>query len=182
MSEQTTAPGTSERGSALTPVSEQRPRRWEPANLIEEMQTDLARLLEMGPFGAFPFGRSLRRMPQLPAVGMPRVDVFEREGNLVVKAELPGVKKEDIDLEIEGGDLVLRAERREEREVNEENWYRMERSYGQLYRRLPLPEGVQTDQIRAALTDGVLEVTIPKPQEQPPQAQKIAIAEPHGGK
>ena len=60
---------------------------------------------------------------------------------------------------------MLRAERREEHEVKEENWYRMERSSGSLYRRLPMPEGVQADQIQAALTDGVLEVTIPKPQE-----------------
>jgi HSP20 family molecular chaperone IbpA len=117
MSAQPNTPASSEQGSSLAPAREQRPRRWEPANLIEEMQTDLARLLEMGPFGAFPFGRSLRRMPELPGVNMPRVDVFEREGNLVVKAELPGVKKEDIDLQITDGDLVLRAERREEREV-----------------------------------------------------------------
>jgi HSP20 family protein len=182
MSAQPNTPASSEQGSSLAPAREQRPRRWEPANLIEEMQTDLARLLEMGPFGAFPFGRSLRRMPELPGVNMPRVDVFEREGNLVVKAELPGVKKEDIDLQITDGDLVLRAERREEREVKEENWYRMERSSGSLYRRLPIPEGVQADQIQAALTDGVLEVTIPKPPEKESQAQKIAITESQGGK
>ena len=130
----------------------------------------------MAPFGELPFGRSLRRMPQIAAANMPRVDVFEREGNLVVNAELPGVKKEDIDLEIQDGDLVLRADRREEREVKDENWYRMERNYGSLYRRLPLPEGVQADQIRAALTDGVLEITIPKPQaEGNRSSQKIAI-------
>ena len=80
-------------------------------------------------------------MPQISMAAMPHVDVFEREGNLVVKAELPGVKKDDIDLAIEDGDLVLRAERREEHEVKEENWYRMERTYGSLYRRLPLPRG-----------------------------------------
>jgi HSP20 family protein len=182
MSAQPNAPPTSDRGSALAAVNEQRPRRWEPTGLLEEMQADLARLLEGAPFATFPFGRSLRRTPQLPAVGMPRVDVFERNGKLVVKAELPGVKKEDIDLAIEGGDLVLRAEQREEREVKGENWYRMERSYGQLYRRLPLPEGAQADGIRAALTDGVLEVTIPKPEKQQPQAQKIAITESQGGK
>ena len=182
MSAQPNAPAPSEQGSSLAPVREQRPSRWEPANLIEEMQTDLARLLEMGPFGAFPFGRSLRRMAPLTMANMPRVDVFEREGTLVVKAELPGVKKDDIDLQITDGDLVLRAERREEREVTEENWYRMERSSGSLYRRLPMPEGVQTEQIQAALTDGVLEVTIPKPQEKEPQAQKIAITESQGGK
>jgi HSP20 family protein len=121
-------------------------------------------------------------MPQLAGANMPRVDVFEREGKLVVKAELPGVNKEDIDLQISDGDLVLRAERREEREVKEENWYRMERSSGSLYRRLPMPEGVQADQIQAALTDGVLEVTIPKPQEKQIRAQKSAITEPQGGK
>ena len=108
---------------------------------------------------------------------MPRVDVFEREGNLVVKAELPGVKKEDIDLQITDGDLVLRAERREEHEVKEENWYRMERSSGSLYRRLPLPEGITAEGIQAALSDGVLEITIPKPKESEPQATKIAIGE-----
>jgi HSP20 family protein len=146
-------------------------------DLFDEMQNDFMRLVG-APFGAWPFGRQLRRMPQMPSTAMPRVDVFERNGDLVVKAELPGIKKEDVNLEIEGGDLVLRAERREEREVKDENWYRMERSYGQLYRRLPLPEGVQTDQIKAALTDGVLEVTIPKPQEKAPEAKKIAISAP----
>jgi HSP20 family protein len=146
------------------------------------MQADLARLLDGAPFGPFPFSRPLRRMPQLAGANMPRVDVFEREGKLVVKAELPGVKKDDIDLQITDGDLVLRAERREEQEVKEENWYRMERSYGSLYRRLPMPEGVQADQIQAKLTDGVLEVTIPKPQEKESQAQKIAITESQAGK
>jgi len=175
-------PARSEPGSAPAAVAERRSRRLDAMDLFEEMQGDLMRLFAGGPFGALPFGRQLRRMPQLPAAGMPRVDVFERNGDLVVKAELPGIKKEDVDLEIESGDLILRAERREEREVKDENWYRMERSYGQLYRRLPLPEGVQTDQIRAALTDGVLEVTIPKPRVKEPQAQKIAITESQGSK
>jgi HSP20 family protein len=176
MSEQSGAPAAKEAGSALATTREQAPRRWEPGSLLDEMQTDLARLFELGPFGMIPFGRSPRRMPQMAAAGMPRVDVFEREGTLVVKAEVPGVKKDDIDLEVVEGDLVLRAERKEEREVKDEHWYRMERSYGSLYRRLPLPEGVQADQIKANLADGVLEVTIPKPQEAAPQAQKIAIA------
>jgi HSP20 family protein len=162
--------------AAVATRREQAPRRWEPASLLDEMQTDLARLFDFGPFGLSPFGRSPRRMPQLAAAGMPRVDVFEREGNLVVKAEVPGVKKDDIELEVTDGDLVLRAERKEEREVKDESWYRMERSYGSLYRRLPLPEGVQADQINANLADGVLEVTIPRPQGTASQAKKIAIS------
>lgn len=175
-----TSPSTSRESKAPAPVSEQRPRKWEPANLFEEMQSDLSRFLELSPFGVWPFGRLPRRMAQVPMANAPRVDVFERGDTIVVKAELPGVKKEDIDLAIEEGDLVLRAEQREEREVKDEHWYRMERRYGSLYRRLPLPEGVKTDGIEAALTDGVLEVTVPKPKAAAPQGQKIAISEGKG--
>src|SRR5688572_2350778 len=112
--------------------------RWQPGSLFEEMQSDLLRLFE---------GLPLRRPSFAAAMAMPRIDVFEKEGNLTVKAELPGVKKEDIDLEVEAGELVLHAERKEEHEIKEENWYRMERSTGELYRRIPLPEGVQTNKI-----------------------------------
>jgi HSP20 family protein len=175
MSTRATKSTTRNGGSSPAHVTEQRPRRGEPMDLFEEMQADLARLIEGGPLRAWPLGRSLRRLPSLTTASMPRVDVFERDNMLVIKAEVPGVKQEDIDLEIKDGDLVLRAERSEEREVEEENWYRMERSQGQLYRRLPLPDGVQAESIQASLADGVLEITIPKPEEQPPQAQKIAI-------
>ena len=168
-------PAKSESGSVPATVSERRPRWMDPMDLFEEMQTDFMRLVG-APLGAWPFGRPLRRLAPTPAAGTPRVDVFERNGDLVVKAELPGVKKEDVDLAIEGGDLVLRAEQREEREVKDEHWYRMERSYGSLYRRLPLPEGIQADKISACLADGVLEVTIPKAKEKAPEAKKIVIA------
>lgn len=162
--------------SGLAAVQEQRPSRREPATLFDEMQADLARLLDFGSFPVFPFGRALRRVPQMSAATMPRVDIFERDDALVVKAEVPGVKKEDIDLEVVDGDLVLRADRQEEREVKDEHWYRMERSSGSLYRRLPLPEGVQTEQIVATLSDGVLEIILPKPRETAQQPQKIAIS------
>lgn len=146
--------------------------------LLEDVQADLSRLFELGPVGVWPFARALQRRAQLPAARVPRVDVFEREGDIVIKAELPGIKQEDVDLSIEGDDLVLRAEQREEREVKDENWYRMERSYGSLYRRLPLPEGTKAEAVKAALSDGVLEITVPKAKQQAPQAQKIAISEP----
>jgi HSP20 family protein len=149
-------------------------RRWDPVEFFEEMQSDLARFLSY-PFGAWPVGRNLRRMAQLPMASIPRTDMYERNGDVVVKAELPGIKKEDIDLRVEEGDLVISAERREEREVKEENWYRMERSYGSLYRRLPLPEGVQPEGIKANLSDGVLEVSFPKPKHVEGQAKRIPI-------
>ena len=175
MSEQAKSAAANGNQSAMATAEEQRPRRWEPIGMLEDVQADVMRLMEQGPFGMWPFGRSFRRMPVLPAAGMPRVDVFEREGTLVVKAELPGVKKEDVNLQVEDGDLVLRAERKAEHEVREENWYRMERSSGSLYRRLPLPEGVRADQIEASLTDGVLEISIPKPAAKEPETKSIPI-------
>jgi HSP20 family protein len=177
MTEQAT-PSRTNGGGVPALVKEQRLRTLEPMSLLEDVQADLSRLFEVGPFGGWPFARSWQRRGQLPAARAPRVDVFERAGDIVIKAELPGVKKEDVDLSIEGDDLVLRAEQREEREVKDENWYRMERSYGSLYRRLPLPEGTKVEAVKAALSDGVLEITVPKATEQVPQRQKIAIGEP----
>ncbi len=175
MSEQPIAKSSNSPEPGLPAVQEQRASRREPAALFDEMQADLARLMDFRSFSGFPLGRALRRFPQMTSASMPRIDVFEREGAVVVKAELPGVKKEDIDLEVVDGDLVLRAERQEEREVTDEHWYRMERTSGSLYRRLPLPEGVQTGQIKANLSDGVLEITLPKPRETT-QPKKIAIS------
>jgi HSP20 family protein len=179
MSDKSNVPVKSDQSNVPATSAERRPRWLDPIDLFEEMQSDLSRFLG-APFGMWPLSRPLtrplRRLTQFPMAGAPRVDVFERNGNIVVQAELPGVKKEDIDLSIQEGDLVLQAEQRQEREVKEENWYRMERSYGSLYRRLPLPEGVQTDRINASLHDGVLEVTIPKPKEKEAQAKKIAIS------
>jgi HSP20 family protein len=93
----------------------------------------------------------------------------------VVKAEVPEVKKEDIDVALEGGDLVIRGERKAEQEVKEEDYYRMERSYGSFYRRIPLGFEVKSEQVQAKYTDGVLEVSIPKPAETALQAQKIKV-------
>ncbi len=166
MTKESLATTTSNGGTSPARHVEQKPARRQAASLFEDMQTDLLRLFE-----GWPLRRSLTS-----AMAMPRVDVYEKDGNLMIAAELPGIKKEDIDLEIEEGDLILRAERKEEHEVEEENWYRMERSTGQLYRRVPLPEGAQVDKISATLSDGVLTVTIPKPAETEKKARKIEIS------
>ncbi|HUL72388.1 MAG TPA: Hsp20/alpha crystallin family protein [Vicinamibacterales bacterium] len=93
----------------------------------------------------------------------PDVEVFERKGDLVVRADLPGLSKDDIKVELTDGALMLRGERKEEKETSEKGYYATERAYGAFYRTIPLPEGVNADQAKASFKDGVLEVTMPAP-------------------
>ena len=153
-------------------TEETRPRRWDPYDLFTQAQNELEQFWG----GRWPSFRPLRRMAELPSTWSPRVDVFQQNGNLVVKAELPGMKKEDIDISVENGDLVVRGERKSEEKVEEKDYYRMERSYGSFYRRLPLPEGVTEEKIEATYADGVLEVKVPKPEAKELEPKKIAIS------
>jgi HSP20 family protein len=105
----------------------------------------------------------------------PTVDVFEKNGELHVKADLPGVKKEDVQVEIDDGDLVIRGERKTESEVKEEAFYRAERQYGEFFRRMALNFEADPKRIDAKFADGVLEITIPYPLEKKVEAKKIAV-------
>jgi len=99
-----------------------------------------------------------------PAAWSPAIEVREREGKLLVTAELPGVKKDDVKVHVDGKTLVLEGERIEEKEEKREGYYHSERSYGQFYRSILLPEGANTDQVAAHFNNGVLEVTVPLPE------------------
>jgi HSP20 family protein len=103
------------------------------------------------------------RRPWMPDEWMPEMDVFEREGKLVIRADLPGVKREDIQIRVAGETLVLRGHREEENEVDDKDYHHSERRTGGFTRTLGLPDGVNADAIEATYSDGVLEVTIPKP-------------------
>jgi HSP20 family protein len=91
----------------------------------------------------------------------PLVEVFERDNNLVVRAELPGLEKDDVRVELTDDGLVIEGERRREHEERLESGYRSEIEYGRFYRMIPLPEGVNVDQAQARMNNGVLEVAIP---------------------
>jgi HSP20 family protein len=101
----------------------------------------------------------------------PRVDIEETDKELLVKADLPGVDPKDVDISVSDGSLVLRGEKKEEREERKKTYHRVERFVGQFYREIPLPSGTDPDKITATGSKGVITVTIPKT----PQAQTKKI-------
>ena len=126
--------------------------RW----MRQQMTRDMERLF--GDFGVRPFVFEPRITEMTWA---PELEVFERDGRFVVRADLPGMKREDIKVNIQENMLTMEGERKVEEEVKKDNFHRTERMYGTFFRSLPLPEGVKVDQIHAMFKDGVLEVTMP---------------------
>src|SRR5579859_5696172 len=168
MVEQTIAPVKKQTNGTL--------RRWEPADMFETLQQEMERFWHR-PF-SIPFGPFTAFSPLPTKAGMtfaPRMDVFEKDNTLVFKAELPGLKKEDVQVEITNGNLVITGESKAEKEVKEDAYYRVERRFGSFYRSVPLPFDVTPAQITATLTDGVLQVQITKPAEAKPTATRIPV-------
>ena len=106
----------------------------------------------------------------------PPVDIFEKDDHLVIRAEIPGVQKEDMYVGIENSVLTLHGERKQETEVKEENAYRMERVYGTFTRSFTLPTTVDGAKVTATYKDGVLEVTVPKAETAKPKRVEIKAA------
>jgi HSP20 family protein len=105
----------------------------------------------------------------------PAVDIFEHQGNIVLRAELPGVDAKDVDIRLENNILTLRGERKLDSEVKRENYHRVERSYGSFSRSFTLPMAVDQGKISADYKDGVLNVTLPKREEAKPKQISISV-------
>ena len=131
---------------------ERRPAVWRPFEELERIRREFDRLLE----GLLP-----ARETQ-PQVLVPPVEVYETDKEVVVKMDLPGVKKEDVDITVRENAVVVKAERKEEKEEKTENVYRAERFYGVIERVVPLPVEVKPEEAKAEYKDGVLEIRIPK--------------------
>jgi HSP20 family protein len=142
-----------------------------PFSMLRRFNEDMERLFE-----SFGFGRSLfpadAGQGMWPASGgessslwSPRVEVFERDGKLVISADLPGVKKEDVNVQIDRDGVTIQGERKQENTTNERGYYRSERSYGSFYRTIPLPEGADAQSASATFRDGVLQIEIKAPQQ-----------------
>lgn len=103
----------------------------------------------------------------------PTVDTYEKDDSIMIKAELPGVKKDDVSIDVNNNVLSIKGERKDEENMEEGDYYRRERFYGNFQRAFTLPENVDTDKIEASFKDGVLEVKVPKTEES--KGKKIEI-------
>lgn len=105
----------------------------------------------------------------------PRLDIYEKDNKVVVKADLPGMDKKDINIRLEGDILTISGDKKLEREVKKDDYYHVERSYGKIQRSVRLPHGLKEDQIKASYRDGVLTVEIPKSDEEVERGRSIEI-------
>ena len=156
-----------------------------PFGLMRRMAEDMDRIFEdygfagpsfaMAPLLSPAFERQSGLTSGQSSAWTPSLETFRRGDKLVVRAELPGLRKEDVDVEIDDGVLTISGERTEEQVENRDDFYRSERRYGRFHRALPLPEGITGESCEATFKDGVLEVTLPMPKQPERQARKISI-------
>lgn len=145
-----------------------RPRReWDPFADFVDLRDEINRL----------FNHALIR-PTPPAsetLWTPAVDVHVRDGNVVVKADLPGLSKDDIDISVQNNVLTLKGEKKHEKEVKEENYYCLERTFGTFQRTIELPSEVDSSKVKAAYKDGVLEIVLPQVETAKPKKIKVDV-------
>lgn len=144
--------------------------RWDPFGEVLRMQRDMDRIYSrMGMVGQGAHGEQSESW-------MPRIDIRQQGDDLELRAELPGMKPEDVDIEFSEGVLTLKGERKREEEREDEGWLVRESSYGAFERTVALPESVDPESISADYSDGILTVTVPGAfQRQEPQRKKIAV-------
>ena len=145
--------------------------RWDPFRDVMTLQDRMNRLFDQ----ALSKTRTDDEEGLAASTWLPAVDIFETATSVVMKAELPGVSRENIDIQVRDNTLALKGERTFEREVKDENYLRIERSYGAFQRAFSLPTVIQQDKIKAVFKDGVLEVTMPKAEGAKPKQVKIDV-------
>lgn len=145
--------------------------RWDPFRELEEMSDRLNRIF------ARPEARRTNGKEMMTVADWaPSVDISETDQEFHVKAELPGVKKDDVKVTLENGVLTLQGERKEEREEKGRKFHRMERSYGQFIRSFTLPDLVDDTKVKAEFKDGVLHLHLPKSEKAKPKAIEVKVA------
>ena len=151
-----------------------------PFAFMRRFSEEMDRLFEDFGFGrgwlAPGFDRGLDRLESLAeGAWAPQVEVIERDNRLIVRADLPGMTKDDVKVDLDDNSLVIRGERKTEHEEDEEGYYRSERSYGSFYRRIPLPSGVKAEEASADFRNGVLEITMPAAKRNDAERRQLEI-------
>lgn len=146
--------------------------RFDPFRDITTLRDEMNRL----------FSRTLGEGAAAGSAWTPAVDIFDTAEAIVLKAELPGLTPDDIDIEVDDNVLTIKGERRFEDKVEEGRYYRLERAYGQFSRSVTLPQGVKADEISASFDQGVLEVRVPKADEVKPRKISVAATTTNGSK
>jgi HSP20 family protein len=149
---------------------------WRPFSDITRWERDMERMMEDF------FGRRIRpwwpeRWLRTEGIELtaPAVDLFEEKDDIVVKAELPGIDKNNVEVNLTNHTLTIKGEKKKEEEVKEENYYRAERSYGSFVRMLELPKDVHADKVKASFKNGILEVRLPKTEEAKTKEVKVKV-------
>jgi HSP20 family protein len=145
----------------------------DPFSMLNDFDREVHRLFDNLGFGtgllSMPtFGRDLER-----GTWTPQIETYERDGKLVIRADLPGMKKDDVKIELNDNILTIEGERKDERRDEKSGW--SERSYGHFYRSLTLPEGINAENANATFKDGVLEIIVDAPQQTKSRGRKIDI-------
>jgi len=138
--------------------------RWNPMREMSDLRHRVNRM-----FSDMRYPASLENQEPMQWNWNPVVDIFDNDESIVIKAELPGVEKKDIHIDVKDRLLILKGERSTEKEVKEEKYYRRERSFGSFQRSFTLPVDVDVDKIAATYADGLLNIEIPKPETQKPK-------------
>lgn len=141
---------------------------WSPISQLDTLRNEINRIFD----GSFPdFGRASEAFN----TWAPALDLYENAESLVVTAEVPGLKKEDIDISLHEGNLTVAGERKEEKQYGEKDTQRAERFYGRFSRTISLPKPVSPENIKAAYKDGILTVTLPKAPEAKPRQIEVNV-------
>jgi HSP20 family protein len=148
--------------------------RWDPFRNVNALQEQFNRLFE----SSYP---SRGTESTALTTWAPAVDIYETENELVMKADLPDINEKDLDVRVENNMLTIRGERKFEQSVKEDNYLRIERSYGSFSRSFSLPNTVSTDAVRAEYKNGVLTVSLPKRAEAKPKQVKVNVTTGNGG-
>lgn len=168
-----------ERKEALTRHVPAWPAMWnDPLRFMRRMMADVDRMFEDFGAGSWPTHRLFGDW-ESPAAGqwVPAVEVFQRDKEFVVRAELPGLEKKDIKIEVTDDALTIEGTRKEEKEEKEKGFYRSERCYGSFFRRISLPEGAEGEKARAIFKNGILEVIVPTPARETQKSRTLEITE-----